>query len=519
MPPHPDIRGLELGGVNRVSPRQLAAAAHGDDPVRLHPAALARIGAAHAALLQAVAGGMPIYGLTTGLGAVADTPLGTDDDDVQRRIVLTRAVGVGPVASDAQVRAMMIARLAGFGVGASGVSTSTAQAYQGMLNAGICPVVPLLGSLGEGDLAPLAHVGSVLLGAGTASLAGELLPGGEALARAGLAPVQLHGRDGLALVSSSAACTGLGALLVVESGRVLAALVAAAALSFEAQRANLSPLRPEIVALHPVPGQAAIADEMLRLLHGGTLERQGGARLLQDPLSFRCAPSVLGGALKAAQAATSAVATELAWSNDNPAVLAATGEVVGTASFDTTHLALAFEALGLALSRVAALTGARIMKLMSSASTGLPRFLTPRAGGRSGLAPLQKTVAALVAQIAREAQPVPACILPVADGIEDYAGMAMAVICKTAAIVEALGLLAACELFTAAQAIDLRMAAGVAAGADIHLGTGAVLHHAAVRALVAGVDEDRSVSADVETLGMAIRHDLFPELAHRLFPE
>ncbi|WP_419728721.1 HAL/PAL/TAL family ammonia-lyase [Lichenicola sp.] len=511
LPPAAPI--LELGGERPVTPHQVVAAARGDHAIRLHPDALARIAAAHTALLRAVATGAPIYGVTTGLGAVADTSLGPDDADVQRRIVLTRAVGVGPVAGDVQVRAMMIARLAGFAVGTSGASPSTVRGYQAVLNAGIRPVVPLLGSLGEGDLAPLAHIGSVLLGEGTARLAGQLLPGGEALAQAGLSVPRLQGRDGLAMVSSSAACSGLGALLIADIERVFSALAAAAALSFEAQRANLSPLRPEVAALHPVPGQVAIAAEMLRLLQGGSFDQSGGARRLHDPLSFRCAPAVLGSALAAIQAADRAVATELAWSDDNPAVLATSGEIVGTASFDTTHLALAFEALGLALSRVAVLTGARIMQLMSAETTGLPRFLTPRHGGRSGLAPLQKTVAALVAAIARDAQPVPACVLAVADGIEDYAGMAMAVVCKTASIVEALGLLAACELVTAAQAIDLRMA-----GEYVRLGIGTAVHHAAVRALVAGIDEDRSVAGDLETLATAIRDGLFQDVLDRLFP-
>ena len=518
MPELPEAPVLELGGMRPLSPRQLAAAARGDQVVRLHPDALARIEAAHTVLLQAAASGMPIYGVTTGLGAVADTPLGPDDDDVQRRIVLTRAVGVGAVATDDQVRAMMIARIAGVAFGTSGMSPAAIQGYLAMLNAGIRPVVPLIGSLGEGDLAPLAHIGSVLLGEGTAKLGAELLPGAEALTRVGLAPVRLQGRDGLALVSSSAACSGLATLLVVDTERVLAALVAAAALSFEAQRANLSPLRPDVVALHPVPGQAAIASEMLRLLHGGPLEHPDNARRLHDPLSFRCAPAVLGSALAALQAASRAVATELAWSDDNPAVLAAAGEIVGTASFDTTHLALASESLGLALCRVAVLTGARITKLMSSEITGLPRFLSPRTGGRSGLAPLQKTVAALVAKIAALSQPMPGCILLVADGIEDYAGMAMAVVCRTAAVVEALGLLAACELFTAAQAIDLRLAAAAAHREDVRLGTGTAMHHAAVRSLVAGIDEDRSVAADIGTLATAVRHDRFPDVLERLFP-
>lgn len=497
---------LEIGG-GALSARRLAEAARDSRPVRLHPDALERMRAAQATLVRVAATGARIYGVNTGLGAVADTALPPDDKAVQRRIVLARSVGVGPMATDEQVRAILLARLAGFAVGRSGVSPAVAAAYLAMLNAGIHPVVPLTGSLGEADLAPLAHVGAVLLGAGIARYGNAIVPGAEALARAGLPVPKLGLKDGLALVSSNAASCGLAALVVADAEQALAALAASAALSFEAQRAGVSVLLPEVVALHPVPGQADIARTLLGLLRGGDLVLPGAARLLHDPLSFRCTAPVLGAAVASLRAATAAVELELNTSDDNPAVLDA---VLPTANFDTTHLTLAFETLGLALSRVGALTGARIVKLMSAATTGLPRFLTPHAQASSGLAPLQKTVAALVAEIQHDAAPMPSWVLPVADGLEDYATMALPVVRKTAAIVGRLRLLAAAELLTAAQAVDLR--------AGIRLGDGTARVQAAVRTLVSPLDADRALSDDLLALEAGLCASGFDDIRAALFP-
>lgn len=500
---------LEIGGPSPLTARRLAAAARSGEAARLHPGALERIRASHDALARLASSGAPIYGVTTGLGAVVDTPLDATDADVQRRVVMARAVGVGMVATDEEVRAIMLARLAGFAVGVSGASVAVVEAYLALLNAGIRPRVPLTGSLGEADLLPLAHIASVLLGGGQARLGGNMLFGADALARAGLVPPKLGPKDGLALVSSSAASRGLGALVVADAERALAALVAGASLSFEAQRANLSPLHADVVALHRAPGQAEVAGEMLGLLRGGALDRPDAARLLHDPLSFRCAPSVLGCALEAIRSATYAVELGLAMPDDNPAVLVDPDRVVGTAGFDTTHLTLAFEALGLALSRVAALTGARIMQLMSTGNSGLPRFLTPRPNGRSGLAPLQKTVASLVAGIAHDAMPMAAWVMPVADGIEDYATMAVPVVQKTGGILGHLQLLAAAELMTAAQAIDLRQGPA--------LGHGTASHRTLVRSMTAYLDEDRSLAGDLDALRDAIRTGVFDDVRTRLF--
>lgn len=492
--------------------RALAAAARDGTGVSLHEAAWVRIREGHAALRHATAEGGAIYGVSTGLGAAADTRVPAGSPELQRRVVLARMVGVGPPAAPGQVRAAMLARLAGLATGRSGASPGIVAAYVDMLNAGLVPVMPLTGSVGEADLAPLAHVAGVLAGAGAATLGGETLPGAQALARAGIAPPVFDLRDGLALVSSNAVSVGLGALVLADAERLLGAQLAAAVLSLEGFRANLAPLHPDSARLRPAPGQGEVAAALLALLAGGDLARPGGARRLQDPLSLRCLAPVLGAALSALRAATVAVELELATSDDNPAVLAErSGEdaVRPNANFDTTHLVLAFETLCLSLSRVAAAQGSRVLHLMSPGSSGLPRFLSPLQGGRTGMATVQKTVSALVAEIGQHAAPLPACALPAADGVEDVSTMAVSVMRRSAALLEAMRLLCAVELLAATQACDL-----LPAGTRLAPATAAA--HAAVRERAAMLTEDRPSSPDIVALDALIGEGRFDPLAAAL---
>jgi len=492
-----------LIGDGLLSAAGVAAIARDRSEATLSDGAHRRIADSHTALLKLAAAGTPIYGVSTGLGAVADTAVPAGDSDRQRRVILGRAVGVGRIAADDEVRAMMAARLAGFAVGRSGVSPATAQTLLEMLRRGVHPLVPMTGSLGEADLAPLAHLASVLAGDGNARIGGETLPGAEALARAGIAPPTLAGKDGLALVSSNVASVGVGALAAMDAADALGGLVAAAALSFEGFRANLAPLRPEAVALRPAPGQAAVSAAIMRLTEDGDLARPDAAGRLQDPLSFRCVGSVYGAAAAALRSAIVAVELELNTADDNPAVDPEIG-ILKTANFDSTHLALAFATLNLGLARAAATVGMRVWKLMSERDSGLPRFLTPRTDGSSGFAPVQKTIAALTAEIQHAATPMPAWVLPVADGVEDVAAMALPTVEKTREIVVRMRLLAAVELMVAAQACGLRGGIALATGTDGIL--------AAVRQRVAPLADDRATAPDIAALDALVAEGRFAEI-------
>ncbi len=492
-------------GHSPLSPVQVAAIARGGAAVRIAQAAWDRIAASHGAMLSLTGSGAAIYGVSTGLGAAADTAVTPGDPGMQQRIPLARSVGVGRRAGEDEVRAIMAVRLARLAAGCSGASPAAVSALADLLNTRVHPIVPMTGSVGEADLAPLAHIASVLFGFGEAEHASEILEGAVALRRAGLAPLVPGPKDGLALVSSNAASVGLAALALVDARRTLAGMLAAAALSFEGYRANVSPLLAVAVGLRPVPGQQAAASALMAAFHGGDLPKPGTARRLQDPLSFRCVAPIHGAAQTALSGAWDAVLRELASSDDNPAILPAEegGRAVPNANFDTTHLALAFEGLGLALGRIAAASGERIMKLMSSDSSGLPRFLSPIQQGRNGFATVQKTVSALLAEIQHRAMPMPLFVMPVADGVEDYATMALSSVEKTAAIARRVRLLAAIELMVAAQARDLRP------GSTLGLGTGRV--HDAVRSAVEPLHEDRPAAPDIAALDSLVASGAFDD--------
>ncbi|NWC93268.1 MULTISPECIES: aromatic amino acid lyase [unclassified Pseudomonas] len=456
---HFDPRGLTI--------EALLLIARQDAPADFSDAARQRLDEGHQLLLRLVAQGTPIYGVTTGLGAAVDTPVAP----VQASIPLGRAVGVGRLANRQEIRGITAARLAGLAQGRSGISPGAAQALLDLLNSGAEPEVPLLGSLGESDLAPLAHLSLALR-------------------------VPLTGKDGLALVSANSASIGLGALLVAEAERALQAVLAALALSCEGYRANLSPFQPWASRLRPAPGQSEQSAALLGLLASGELA--DNPRRLQDPLSFRCATVVQGAAQQAAQQLRELIELELASGADNPALISEQALVLATANFDSTHLALAAEGLGLALSRVAVCSAERIAKLLSPASSELPRFLINQPG-HVGMAALQRTSSALVAQIGHLANPVPAVTVPVADRVEDYAGQALAVIEKTRQLVQQVVWLGSIELIVAAQAVDLR--------GTVQLGEGTRWIHQAVRSQVAHLDQDRSGSVDVLALSAFIEND------------
>ena len=477
---------IEVGAAP-LRPGDVEAIARHGAGVALTEAALARVAAGHAALEAAVARGEAIYGVSTGLGAAVDTRVDAGEQARQLRIALGRSVGAGPLVPTEIVRAAMAVRLTGLAMGRSGASPGIVQALAGLLNARVHPTVRSIGSVGEADLAPLAHIASVLMGAGEAEYEGRVLAGADALAQAGLAVPRPGVKDGLALVSCNAASVGHGALVVQDGARVLEAWYGAAALSCAGFGANLSPLDPRAADLRAAPGQAQAARRLLALLEG----TEGLGRRLQDPLSLRCLAPVMGAGDAALARAREAVELELDSAGDSPAILAEEGDVLGTANFDATHLALAFEGLGLALARMAALAGARLIQLMSPAASALPRFLSPAGVGQSGFAPLQKTIAALVAHVQHLATPMPTVVLPAAEGIEDYSTMAPSVVAKTAAAVEQVRILVAIEFIVAAQACDLRGAV---------LGPHVAALHAVVRGVVAPLAEDRGLGVDVERL-------------------
>jgi histidine ammonia-lyase len=473
------------------------AVARDGAPVRIAPAVAARLKRARKIVERFAVGEQAVYGLNTGLGAAVDTALTKDEvADFQRQAIMARAVGVGDLLSTDEVRATLFVRLIGLAHGASGLSPVFADVIRDMLNKAVHPRVRRIGTLGEADLSPLAQLFLPLVGQGEVDLGGRIEPGSRALNRAGIAAPTLGVKDAIALLNANAYSTGLGALALHDARLALDAQTVAGALSLEAAGANLSPIDPRVVALRPAPGQAEASRVVLSLLAGGDLLKGKQPRRVQDPLSFRCLAPVSGAAQDQIARATASIDVDLNGAGDSPAVLLDDEALMSTVNFDTTATALAFEGLGLALSHCAAIGVFRIAKLMSHGFTGLPRFLTPKGGTRTGFATVQKTAAALEAEIRHLAQPLGAMTAPVADGIEDYAPMTPRIVEKTHDIARRLTRLAAIELVVAAQAVELRD--------GLTLGRGTRRAFAFVRKHVPRLDEDRATGPDFERLANAI---------------
>jgi histidine ammonia-lyase len=473
---------------------ELLDVARGRRAVALAPEVAARVAMSRAAVEQALARGEAVYGLTTGLGANVGVAL--DNADLlafQTRILVGRAVAVGPFLPRETVRAALLLRANGLARGGAGASLAVIEALLALLARGVHPCVPSLGSIGAADLTPMAHLALPLVGRGSAELDGEIMPGDEALRRAGLTPVELAPKDGLALVSSNALSVAEAALLIDDAAALLDLAALAAALSFEGMRANPGPLLAEVAAARPAPGQESAAATLRSFLADSTLWDKRGARTVQDALSFRCVAPVYGAAGAALTFIREAVIPEINAAADSPLVLLEDGRILSTGNFHTGALALAADTLALALVPVADLAVGRAMKLMLPEASGLAKFLTPVGGNRAGFAPMQKTLAALRAECRHAANPASLDFTPVANGVEDHAPQTPLTLRKAATLCRSLRTLLAIELMVAAQAIDLRDPPPV-------LGPPLAAAYRAIRARIARLEDDRSLGPEVELL-------------------
>src|SRR4051812_5510456 len=418
-----------------------------------------------------------VYGLTTGLGAKSSLRLPADEREAfQTRVLLGRAVAAGEPYPTDVVRAMLLARAAGLAQGGSGISPAVFDALLALLDRRVHPIVPSQGSVGTADLALCAALALPLIGLGEAELGGERLAGAEALSRAGLEAVALHVKDGLALVSANAGSVGHGALAAHDARVFLDTALAAGALSLAGFEGSLTPFEAEVVAARPAAGQEDAARRLRALAEPGT------SRLLQDPLSFRCLAAIQGSADVALARAREAVEVELNSAADNPLVLISRGTLLSNGNFHVAALALAFEGLGLAVAQLALAAAQRVLRLLEPRRSGLPLGLTTR-DDRAGLVPLGITLSHSWAELRALAAPVLLDGLSLADGVEDHAPQAPAVVAKTARLVALAARITAIELLVAAQAVDLR-------GTDLTSEPLRALQ-AAVRETSAGVDDDR----------------------------
>ena len=491
-------------GEHWVGIDNLVQVARAGVPVALAASARERVAAARAVVLRLAQSKQPIYGLNSALGANTGAMVGEGDMQAyQRRAVRARAVAVGPVFDTATVRAMQFARIAGMALGGSGVSPAVLDACIALLNHRVHPQIPRMGSMAVADLPQLSHLALPLFGEGHAEFQGEVLNGALALERAGLQAVALGAKDGLALISSNAATVGRAALVLCDVSAALQSWLVAVALGFEGFRANLSPLHASAVAARPATGQVEVAQQLRDLLVGSALWAPGGSRRMQDPVSMRVVAQVHGAAWGMVQTARTQVEVELNSAADSPLVLVEEELMLSNGNFHLPALALALDACAIGLAQTASMSVARCQRFMSPALTDLPLQLTRHGPAHSGFAAVQKTLMSLWSDIRLRANPGSLDFMPVSEGLEDHACMAMGVVDKLADLMDRVHYLIATELLVAAQAVNLR------ALDTATLGVGALRAYQQVRVLVPMLDEDRPLGPDIDCIRQAVADGLF----------
>ena len=401
----------------------------GRDGVRLDRAARPAIDAAAAQVRRAAEGDAAVYGVNTGFGKLASVKIAAEDTvALQRNLILSHCCGVGGPLDAATTRLMMALKLLSLGRGASGTEWATVHLIEQMLNRGVLPVIPDQGSVGaSGDLAPLAHMAAVMMGEGQAVLDGQTLPGGKALARAGLAPVTLGPKEGLALINGtqfSTACALAGLWRAHDNFR---AATVTGALSTDAIMGSTAPLNPEIHALRGHRGQIDFAAAQAALLAGSEIReshRDGDSRV-QDPYCIRCQPQVMGAALDLLRFAAHTLETAANAVTDNPLVLTDQGRILSGGNFHAEPVGFAADQIALAIAEIGAIAQRRVALMVDpSLSHDLPPFLTPQPGLNSGLMIAEVTSAALMSENKHLAHPCTIDSTPTSANQEDHVSMA-----------------------------------------------------------------------------------------------
>jgi histidine ammonia-lyase len=441
------------------------------------------------------------YGINTGFGRFVSRTIPPElADELQLRLLRSHACGVGEPYPDVVVRAAMLLRANTLAKGYSGARPETVELLLACLNSGVTPVVPSRGSVGaSGDLAPLAHLALPLVGEGVAKVDGEAFPGAEALARAGLEPVVLRAKEGLSLINGTQFMTAVGALALVRALRLVQAADLACALSVEALQGSRVSFLPEIHALRPLPGQAASAANIIRLLDGSAIiEAHRWCDKVQDAYSLRCAPQVHGASRDLLAYAEATVAVELNAATDNPLVMVESAELLSNGNFHGQPLAFALDATAMALAELASISERRVERLTNpSLSDGLPAFLTPDGGLNSGFMIPQYVAASLVSENKVLSHPAGVDSIPTSAGQEDHVSMGNASALKCWQVLANTEHALAIELLGASQGVEFL--------APLEPGAGTRAVHDFVRGLSPPVVEDRELSGDIEAVAAAIR--------------
>ncbi len=474
------------------------------------PASVTRMAEARAIVERLAAGGEAVYGINTGFGRLAQHRIAPDAlHTLQRNLILSHAAGVGAPLADPVVRLILALKAASLAAGASGVRPALAEALLALHRADVLPVIPSQGSVGaSGDLAPLAHLSLALLGEGSARIDGRVVPAIEGLAAAGLAPLTLEAKEGLALINGTQVSTALALAGLATIRRAFEAALVAGAMSVEAVRGSHRPFDARIHALRGQPGQIDVAAAFRGMLTDSALHasHQGpDCDRVQDPYSLRCQPQVMGAALDSLRHAARVLVTEANGVTDNPLVLRDPEEIVSGGNFHAEPVAIAADLLAIAAAEIGALAERRVAMLIDTSISGLPAFLTPDPGLHSGFMIAHVTAAALASENKSLAHPASVDSLPTSANQEDHVSMATFAARRLGPLAANVARIVAIELLAAAQGLDfqrpLRSSAPIEAAFDL------------IRARVPFRAADRLFAPDIEAVAELVEAGAFGPLS------
>lgn len=463
--------------------------------VSLSKDALARIVKARALIEQLVRERKLVYGVTTGFGKFASVAISAEDTKrLQRNLIISHATGVGEPLPPDQARAVLLLRANALSRGHSGARPELIQTLIDMLNKDVLPVIPSKGSLGaSGDLAPLAHMALTIIGEGEATYKGKRMPSSEAMSKAGIKPVELMEKEGLALINGTPVMTAIAALALYDAQILLKTADIAASMTLEAMNGISDAFDLRVSHTRPHTGQAVVAENIGRITKGSSMVVCGTSEKVQDPYSLRCAPQVHGASRDAFSHIWKTVSIEVNSVTDNPLVFPDDGDVISAGNFHGQPVALVMDYLKIAASELADISERRIEQMVNPSLSKLPAFLTEHGGLNSGLMITQYVAASLVSENKVLCHPASVDSIPTSANQEDHVSMGSIAARQAMEIIGNVRNVLAIELICAAQALDMR-------GCDGRMGKGTAAAYQVVRSAVGTLHEDRVMYKDLEKM-------------------
>lgn len=481
----------------------VVAVARRDATVALCEEARSRIATARDCIERIVAEGRTVYGVTTGFGKLANVRIAPDDvQQLQRNLVVSHAMGVGEPYPREVVRAMLLLRAQSLSHGHSGVRVAVVELLLAMLNAGVHPVIPSQGSVGaSGDLAPLAHMALTLIAEGDAEFHGASLPSAEALAGAGLAPLVLEAKEGLALINGTQAMTALGVLAVEDARELSVVADIAGAMSLEALKGTRAPFDARVTSVRAHPGAVVTAANLIRLTADSPIHASHAeCDKIQDAYSLRCMPQVHGASRDVITHVAGVLEREVNAVTDNPLVFPDDDTVISAGNFHGQPVAVAMDYLKIGVAELANIAERRVEHMLDPAVSGLPAFLARQGGLHSGLMISQYTAASLVSENKVLAHPASVDSIPTSANQEDHVSMGTTAARHAAMVIANAQWVLAIEVLNATEAI------GFHAPINPGPGTGAAVQ--AVRSVVPPLDADRIMTGDLAAVRALIMNGM-----------